>query len=141
MKFITKLASAAIVLSAAVFSFSSCSKEEDEGKLPVIAFKTTAGYVSHDTTVGMGDTVLLGIAASKAEANDPLTKLTVTRLYDGTGAEAIVDTMTLSGATGDAVSHDYTAITRNVAGTEKYTFTVINKDGLINSVSLTLTVQ
>lgn len=48
---------------------------------------------------------------------------------------------TLSGSNGDNYTKDITITTRNIAGTEKYTFTVVNRDGLRNSVSLTLTVQ
>ena len=60
--------------------------------------------------------------------------------YDG-GAAATTLNESLSGSQGDNYDKDVTLTARNEAGTEKYTFTVVNRDGLVNSVSLTLTVQ
>ena len=111
----------------------------DEGKLPNITFKSGGDYISSDATVGLNDTVKIGIEASKSEKKDPLKKFTVTREYDKGTDETFIDE-SLSGSNGDAYSRDVEITTRNQPGTEKYTFTVVNRDGLINQVSLTLTV-
>jgi len=129
-----------LLVSTFIFSLSSCKKEEDEGKLPNIAFKTGTDYKSADGTVAKNTTVKIGINASKAEDKDVLTKFTIIRNLDG-GADSIVYTKDLSGTEGDNFSYDYTTTTRNQNGTEKYTFTVGNRDGLINKVSILLTVQ
>lgn len=116
------------------------SCEKDEGKLPAIEFKTIAGYVSTDTTVAQGDAVLVGIIAQKTEDKDVLKTFNVSASFDG-GASTSLLTQSLSGSEGDLFQADMPITVRNQAGTEQYTFTVTNRDGLTNSVSLTLTVQ
>jgi hypothetical protein len=140
VKNILKAASVMMLSCALIFSLNSCKKDEDEGKLPNIAFKTGSDYKSADGVVAKSTAVKVGISASKAEDKDVLTKFTITRNLDG-GADSVVYTKDLSGAEGDNYSYDYSTTTRNQNGTEKYTFTVVNRDGLINKVSITLTVQ
>lgn len=125
-------------LALSFFTLFSC--EKDEGKLPAIAFKTTAGYVSADKTVAKGESVLVGIDASKTEDKDVLKTFNVSVSFDG-GASTSLLTQALSGSEGDHFETDFPITARNQAGTEKYTFTVTNRDGLTNSVTLTLTVQ
>lgn len=128
-----------IFIFLATFSIlSSCKK--DEGKLPNISFKTGGNYVSADKMVNKGDTVLIGISASKAEDKDVLKTFSATKSVNGASATSI-DQQTLSGADADAYSKDFTITAGSIVGTEKYTFTVVNRDGLTNQVSLTLTVQ
>ena len=59
--------------------------------------------------------------------------------YDG-GASTTVYSETLTSAQGDNYTHDLNLTTRNQAGTEKYTFTITNRDGLINTISLSIAV-
>ena len=126
------------VAAAFALTFSAC--EKDEGKLPDIAFKTGVGYTSADATVAKSAPVLVGITADKTEDKDVLKSFTVSVSYDGgTATEAL--SQTLTSAQEDHFEVDVPITTRNQAGTEKYTFTVVNRDGLTNSVSLTLTVQ
>lgn len=134
--------SAAICLTIGVVALFSCKKDkdEDEGKLPNIAFKTDAGYLSKDTTVAKSTALLLGVRVSKAEANDPLTKLTCTRRING-GTDTVLRADTLTGAQGDQFDRDVPVVTGTTAGVETYSFTVINRDGLTNKVSLNVTVQ
>lgn len=112
----------------------------DPGNLPNISFKTGGKFISSNTTVKQGDTVLIGINASKAEDVDVLKKFDISRSYDGALESSVYNT-DLTGVSGDQYAFDYMAIARKQTGTEKYTFTVINRDGLKNSVSLTLTAQ
>jgi hypothetical protein len=129
-----------IVLLALV-TFSACKKEDDDaGKLPNIAFKTGTGYISADITLKKDTTITIGIQASKAEPNDVLKTFDASKSYDG-ATTASFDTETLTGSNGDNYSKDLSITTRNQAGTEKYTFTVVNRDGLKNQVSLTITVN
>lgn len=132
-----KLTSIFAIFMSLVF-LASC--EKDEGKLPNIAFKTGTGYVSTSTTLSKDTTVVIGITASKAEDKDVLVTFDGSRSYDG-GTSASFTSETLTGSNGDSYSKDVTITTRNQAGTEKYTFTVVNKDGLKNNVSLTITVN
>ena len=84
--------------------------------------------------------MLMGITASKSEDKDVLKTFDASQVNDG-GASTSIASETLTGANADNFSKDVTITTRNVAGTEKFTFTVVNKDGLKNSVTLTLIVN
>lgn len=127
-----------LLLAVSFSTITSC--EKDEGKLPDIEFKTGTGYVSADKIVGQGEVIVVGIKAAKTEDKDVLKSFDVSVSFDG-GPSTSIQTKTLSGNEGDNYEVDIPLIMRSQAGTEKYTFTVVNRDGLVNSVSLTLTVQ
>ncbi len=127
-----------LVFAAAFTLFASC--EKDEGKLPNIAFKTGGSYVAADMIVTKDTTITVGITASKSEKKDVLTTFDASKSLDG-GTSTSFSNESLSGSNGDNYSKDLSIHVRNQAGTEKYTFTVINNDGLKNIVSLTLTVN
>lgn len=131
------------LLTAALFSASiliSCNKEEDEGLPPQISFKTTSGYTFTDDTVAVNSTVLTGINAQKSEAVDVLKSFSISRSYDGDSATGQV-ALSLPDSSGNTFSYDYTITTRSVPGTEVYNYTVVNRDGIPNTIHLTLTVQ
>jgi len=127
-----------IILFAALAVISSCKK--DSGKLPNIAFKTGGSYVSADKTVAKGETIVIGINASKSEDKDVLKTFSATKSINGANATSM-DQQTLSGGDADAYAKDFTIVVGTASLTEKYTFTVVNRDGLTNQVSLTLNVQ
>ncbi len=127
-----------VMMLAILTCLASC--EKDEGKLPDISFKSGPGYTSTDKTVGKNETLLVGIQASKTEDKDVLKSFNESVSFDAATATS-VQNIALSGAEGDNYAVDVPITTRNQAGTEKYIFTVTNRDGLTNSVSLTLTVQ
>ncbi len=127
-----------IILFAALAVISSCKK--DSGKLPNIAFKTGGNYVSADKTVTKGETVVIGINASKAEDKDVLKTFSATKIINGAAPTSIAQE-TLSGSNADAYAKDFTIVVGSASITEKYTFTVVNRDGLTNQVTLTLNVQ
>lgn len=132
----------AIVAIAFLLVFSSCKKEEDEGILPTISFRHGANYISADQTVSTDTTLTIGINAAKSEDKDVLKTFNAEVFYDGhTTADSTLMNVSLSGTQADNYTVDVPVHTRSVAGTEKYVFTVVNRDGLTNSVSLTLTVQ
>lgn len=120
-----------------LLQLSSC--KEDEGKLPDIAFKTGGSYVSADANLAAGSVVVIGIDAAKTEDKDVLKKFTISKSVNG-GATTTVFTKDLTGSEGDNYSYDYNAtLGTDVGQVETYTFTVTNRDGLVNQVSLTLT--
>lgn len=129
---------AAAALFILMVGISSC--EKDEGKLPNISFKTTAGYTSADKTVAAGDTVLVGINASKSEEEDVLKTFNISKSVDG-GSSSTVQNVTLTTAQQDTYTQDFQLVAGAAGHTEKYTFTVSNRDGLTNSLNVTLTVQ
>lgn len=116
---------------------SSCKKDEDKQIPPDISFKTDAGYVSTNTTLHTNDTILVGINASKTEDKDLLTHFVATQQYDANAPTTIVN----ENFDLDTYSKDMTIITRKTAGIEKYTYTIINRDGLTNTISIVLTVN
>ena len=127
-----------IATIVAVFFIASC--EKDKGKLPNISFKTGAAYVSANATVKKDTTITVAITASKAEDKDVLKSFDASKVLDG-GASTSFYSETLSGSNGDNYTKELSIKARNQAGSEVYTFTVVNKDGLKNSVTVTLTVQ
>ncbi|MEI6411709.1 MAG: hypothetical protein WCR52_20125 [Bacteroidota bacterium] len=135
-QFLNLLSLAVIALSLSLLA--SC--EKDAGKLPNIAFKTGTNYTSADKTVAKGTTITIGINASKAEDKDVLKSFDASRSVNGAAGVSFFNETTTS-ANQDNYSKDLDITVGSTAGTEKYTFTVVNRDGLTNSVSLTLTVQ
>lgn len=140
MKHIVKTTLAATLLTAFAFNLSSCKKEEDQGLLPQISFITDQNYTSKDVTLAPNTDFKVGIKAAKSEEKDVLAKFTITRSIDG-GTDNTVYTKDLSGSEGDNYSYDYNGKTMDHTGNERYTFTVVNRDGLINKVSLVVTVK
>ncbi len=124
------------VLVTALINLSSC--EKDAGKLPNIAFKTTAGYTHADATVASGTPVLAGITASKAESADVLKTFNVSKSIDGAAAVSVTNTTLTNG---DSYDVDYPIVAGAAGHTEKWSFTVTNRDGLTNTVSFTLTLN
>ena len=136
-----KLANLSIYALLVASACKSSSGEKDPMILPQIAFKTDAGYVYKDTTVGKSVSLLTGINAAKSEPKDVLKRFTVTRGYDADTIGTAVITQDLTGTQGDNYTADYTISTRSSGGKETYTYTVVNRDGLINQVKLRVTVQ
>ena len=118
------------------YSIQSC--KEDEGKPPAIEFKTGAGYTSSDATVAVGDTITVGIHAEKTEEEDVLKHFNVSSSTDG-GANTSLDDVDLTGTEQDEFEVDYHFTVPEAGHAYKITFTVTNRDGLTNNVSLTLT--
>lgn len=121
----------------AIGMLSGC--DEDEGKLPNISFKTGSGYISRDTTLASGTSFVVGINASKSENVDVLKVFNISRSINNGAATTLLN-QNLSGAQGDSYSYDH-AITLDSAGiADKYIYTVTNRDGLTNQISVTVTV-
>ena len=118
---------------------SSC--EKDEGILPAISFKTGASYVSTDTMINAGTAITIGITASKTEGKDYLKKFNISKSLNG-GASTTAFESDLTSAEGDSFSYDFPATVETTVGVAaKYVFTITNRDGLVNQVSLTVTAK
>ncbi len=127
------------IIITGLFILSSC--EKDEGKLPNIAFTNTSGNLTADANVTKGASFKIGIAASKAEKKDVLKKFNLSKSVNGAASSTILD-KDLSGSEEDDYKYEYSGVADTIVGQKtKYTFTVTNRDGLINQVSLTVTVQ
>jgi hypothetical protein len=125
----------AMIATAAIIVFAGCKKEEDPRVPPAMSFKTGAGYTSADDSVGTEDTLLIGVIIDKTE--DPLIALNVSVAYDGGGSSTVHN----QDISGEHVEYDHQVITRAQTGTEKWIFSVTDRDGNITTKSLLLTVQ
>lgn len=127
-----------LLLNVILFAVSC---EKDEGRLPDISFKSGGNYISADASITGGTAITIGINAAKTEDKDVLKKFNISRSTNGGAATTVFD-KNLSGSEGDNYSYDYAVTLDNVVGqTDKYTFTVTNRDGLVNQVSLTITIK
>ncbi len=128
-----------VLVPAAMLLLSSC--EKDEGKLPSISFKTGGTYISSDATITGGTTILMGIEASKSEDRDVLKKFNISRSVNG-GAETSLQDKSLSSSEEDTFSTDFNFTLDTTKGqTNKFIYTITNRDGLTNQVALTVTVK
>lgn len=129
-------------ITIAALCVSSCKK--DEGALPNIAFKKDLGYAYLSDTVHLGDTLMVGINASKAEDKDVLKSFEATQInYDSMGAKQPTMSLyseSLTGSNEDQYSKDFMIIPNYVNGKERHIFSVVNRDGLKNSIYIELTV-
>jgi len=133
-----RLTFVAVIVLASATAFFACKK--DKHTPPTLTLKTGGIYISADATIGMNDTIIVGVTVTKEE--DPLNTFNVSYAYDGATSTTTFTTETLSGndqATG--FSRDVQIITRNVAGTETWTFTATDLDGNIATKSIKLTVN
>ena len=131
----------ALIISGITTSliFSACKHGNDAHTPPLLVFKTDSGYVSHDTTLTIGDTITVGLTATKTE--DELKTFNVSVAFDGAATSTTVSNTALSVAQYDSYSKDVVIGTRTVTGTEKYSFTVTDMDGNITTKTLTITVN
>jgi hypothetical protein len=125
------------VITMVTFTISSC--EKDKGILPDISFKAGAGYTSTDASIAKNTNFLVGINAARTEDKDVLKTFNASVSFDG-GSSTTIYNEVLTTAQGDNYTYDLNLTTRNQSGTEKYSFTITNRDGLINTITITITV-
>jgi len=117
----------------------SCSKS-DNNPIPLISFQKNNGYIYRDTVVARGATVKIGIVALTNQSNDSLTKFTVVRTYDNT-FDSTLESYNIPSSQADSLTEDFVYSIRDTVGTEKYTFKVLNKYGVSNSIKLIVTTR
>ena len=124
----------AILLSA------SCKKAKVDPHVPPdVVFKTEAAYTSADKTVHKQDTILVGITATKTE--DDLKSYNVSYYYDGGTSSTTFFDYKMADNEKTAYSKDIKIIARNVAGSEKWVFSIVDRDGNITQKTIVLTVN
>ena len=136
MKKITKVLKNMMLVATLGLLLNSC--EKDKHIPPTVSLKTTAGYTGADASVGKSVTVKVGIIADKVE--DDMVSYNVSYAYDGATTTTTLQTFTLAGAELEHYDKDVTFVTRSVAGTEKWIFTITDKDGNIAQKQIILTV-
>jgi hypothetical protein len=136
MKTISKL-----ILALAVVLLANCKKkkEVDPHIPPDVSFKTGGKYISGDVTKGKQDTLLVGIIATKTEDN--LKSYNASYAYDGASSTTTFFNYYLAESEYESYSKDLTIITRNQAGSERWVFSIVDRDGNITQKTITITVQ
>jgi hypothetical protein len=120
--------------AAGLLLASGCKKETDPRVHPDMVFKTGPGYTSADDTVGTDSALVIGVIITKTE--DPLIALNVSVAYDGGGSSTVHN----QDISGEHVEYDHQLTTRSQAGSEKWIFSVTDRDGNITTKSIMLTV-
>lgn len=128
-----------IITCTLLTAVASCKKDQDAHVPPNVSFKTDAGYTSGNVTINQGDSVLVGVVITKTE--DDLRTLNLSYAYDGATSSTTSWTYTMTSAEYTGYNHDYWIHSRNQAGSEKWIFTVVDRDGNMTQKSITLTVQ
>ena len=127
-----------ILFLTLAFGIISFSCEKDEMIPSTIDFTTGSGYTSADSHIALDTDFKIGVTAKRTEDKDDLKTFVVAVSYDG-GAETTIDNVTIPADQAGEFTKDYDLTTRNTAGTEKYSFTVSNRDGLITTKIITIT--
>ncbi|MFL5752162.1 MAG: hypothetical protein ACJ76F_02050 [Bacteroidia bacterium] len=118
----------------------SCKKKKKDAHVPPdVNLKSGGNYTSGDKTLAHGDSILVGIIAKKTE--DDLRSYNASYAYDGAGTTTTFFNVYLSASEYEYYEKDLWLKTRAVAGSEKWTFSIVDKDGNITQKSLVLTVQ
>ncbi len=126
-----------LMLAALASVFTACTKDEEPtDKAPTIAFKGGAGYTSADATLPAGSTTIYGIIASaNATTNSKLVRFKVTRTFNNVPQVVLDSTL----ANLSTFTMDGEIDVRREAGSERWTFEIVDKDGQSASVSLNIT--
>jgi hypothetical protein len=125
---------------AAAAMYVSCKKNTDAHVPPDLSFATGGSYTSADRTIVHGDSILVGVRIVKKE--DDLRTLNISySYYGGSSITWAPGSHTMTTAEYGGYSGDFRIVTRNQAGTEKWIFTVTDRDGNLAQKSITLTVQ
>lgn len=126
-----------VMISLFSLVFSAC--EKDAHIPPDISLKTGAGYTTADATVAKNQSIMVGVTGVKKE--DDMINYNVSYAYDNATTTTTYQNFSLTGSEQQNFTKDVTFTTRNVAGTEKWIFTITDKDGNIAQKTIVLTVQ
>lgn len=138
MKKIATLMIIAIALIGIGCKKSTTNTNVDPRIPPKLDFKTGAIYVSKDTTLNKQDTILVGCIVTKTEDN--LTSFNASVSFDGATTTSTFFNHYLSSNEYGGYSVDVTYYVRNQTGSEKLTFTIVDRDGNITKKTITLTI-
>jgi hypothetical protein len=135
MKTLTTL----LIIASSIFMFNCKKAKADPHVPPDVSYKTGGKYISDNCTLPKQDTVMVGITATKTEDN--LKSYNVSYAYDGAGTTTTFFNYYLAESEYNSYSKDVTIITRNQAGSEKWVFSIVDRDGNITQKTIVITVQ
>ena len=128
-----------MICSALLLSFSCKKKKADPHVPPDVSLKSGGAYTDADKTVNRKDTILVGISATKTEDN--LKSYNVSYYYDGNTVSTTFYNYLLTTDEANSYSKDIKIGTRNQAGSEKWVFSIVDRDGNITQKTIVLTVK
>jgi hypothetical protein len=127
---------ASLLLITGIGLFTSCKKDSTEDLTPTINFIGGGDYISSDVTLDTGEEFLVGITAlSNTSSGTKLASLKVVRTFNNT-PETVFENTTINAST--YTWSDYVNANTS-AGTERWTFTITDKDGETSEVSFNIT--
>ncbi len=130
-----KLSFIAIILFVTGVFFTSCTKDDTKDP-PTISFLGGNNYVSGDVTLTAGSQFSWGIAASTNSGKN-LNSFKAVRKFENVITITEVD----SSFNAASFQQAYMSFAQPAAGTEDWTFTVTDKDGLSSTISFTITTE
>jgi hypothetical protein len=137
MKQIRNILVSSLLMFGLIVLMSSC--EKDKHVPPNISLKTGTGYSFANATVAKNSAITVGLIAEKVE--DDMISYNVSVAYDGATTTTTYQNFNLSGTEQQHYDKDVSFTTRNQPGSEKWTFTITDKDGNIAQKQIVLTVE
>jgi hypothetical protein len=135
-----KIKHISVAILLLVILVTSCKKKKTDPHVPpTVELKTGGIYTSGDRTLNKKDTITVGITATKTE--DDLKSYNVSYLFDGNTTSTTFFNYVMTTAEVNSYSYDIKIVCRNQAGTEKWVFSVVDRDGNITQKTIVLTVQ
>ena len=128
-----------LLCSAMLLSISCKKKKADPHVPPDVVLKSGGAYTDADKTVNRKDTILVGITATKTEDN--LKSYNVSYYYDGATVSTTFYNYLLTADEANSYSKDIKIGTRDQAGSEKWVFSIVDRDGNITQKTIVLTVK
>ncbi|MFT3884708.1 MAG: hypothetical protein QM724_04550 [Flavobacteriales bacterium] len=131
---------ALFLTTAVTLLLAGCDKESLDGKgtgsAARITFLADSGFTYRNDTVGLGDTLHVGVHV--AAGDDRIRSFLVEVSYDGSRTGIRKDSLHV---TDDPFDYNTALIMRNTAGTEQWTFICVEYDGDRTLRSLTFRVE
>lgn len=129
-----------IILLLITITFLNCKKKKVDPHVPPdVVLKTGTKFITADVTLPKQDTVWVGITATKTEDN--LKSYNVSYAYDGASTTTTFFNYLMTTSEYESYSKDIQIITRNQSGTEKWIFSIVDRDGNITQKTILITVQ
>jgi len=128
-----------LILTLFLISFSCKKKKADAHVPPSVVLKSGGPYTDADKAVHKKDTVLIGIVATKTE--DDLKSYNASYTYDAGTSSTTFYNYLMTDDEKTAYSHDIKIGVRNQNGTEKWVFSIVDRDGNITQKTIVLTVN
>ena len=128
-----------LILLSCLFFVNCKKKKADPHVPPDVNYKTGGKYISGDVTRAKNDTMMVGMTATKTEDN--LKSYNISVAYDRASTTTTKFNYCMLESEYESYSHDYQLITRNQAGSERWVFSIIDRDGNITQKTINITVQ